>query len=80
MQKHYRHDCATTRAGTEGTDGNCFAMADKLRAMRRHRDRKGSGAMHLIVYIMIISTSIYDNSKIQGETYLEPPSIRLPTL
>ena len=46
-----------------------FAMADKQRAMRRYMDRKGSGAMRLMVYIMIMSTSIYDrdNSKILHE-------------
>ena len=52
-----------------------FAMADKLRAIRRHRDMKGSGAMRLIVYIMIISTSIYDNSKIQGEGEARPQGL-----
>ena len=55
-------------------------MADKLRAMRRHRDRKGSGAMRLIVYIMIISTSIYDNSKIQGEGEARPQGLCHTTL
>ena len=55
-------------------------MADKLRAMRRHRDRNGSGAMRLIVYIMIISTSIYDNSKIQGEGEARPQGLCHTTL
>ena len=63
----------------KGADGNFFAMADTLRAMRRHRDRKGlgPGAMRLIVQVLIISTPIYGNIQIQGQGEARPPGLGL---